>query len=330
MLAPRFAAEKTTWLPIKADITVNTTAGPRPTTAPSEKRPKAARRDGVAPSVPGAAPSTRVAGERTSSTGASSTARPTASSSGPAKKEASASRGAAAPSSTKSAVSASASSAPSTSKAAAPNGSAKAVPGARADFALPKKPVVPSQQPTTAVSKPSSRPPAPTTGAPVLRPFSGRPPTAEDLTAAASSTLQPASVPFISKPQRAAAEFDAAFTPAPPNGFPRASNHPNAARGGARGFGRGRGAMAGQPRGTFAGARVNGFVGQGEQVQQAAMYAPFVPVMMTPEEETKYWLLGQIEYYFSVDNLCRDMFLRSKVRSRCHWDAFVIRALTCP
>lgn len=88
--------------------------------------------------------------------------------------------------------------------------------------------------------------------------------------------------------------------------------------------------MAGQPRGTFAGARVNGFVGQGEQVQQAAMYAPFVPVMMTPEEETKYWLLGQIEYYFSVDNLCRDMFLRSKVRSRCHWDAFVIRALTCP
>lgn len=30
-------------------------------------------------------------------------------------------------------------------------------------------------------------------------------------------------------------------------------------------------------------------------------------------DPTRYWLLGQIEYYFSFENLCRDMFLRSKV-----------------
>ena len=32
-------------------------------------------------------------------------------------------------------------------------------------------------------------------------------------------------------------------------------------------------------------------------------------------DPTRYWLLGQIEYYFSFENLCRDMFLRSKVCS---------------
>lgn len=35
------------------------------------------------------------------------------------------------------------------------------------------------------------------------------------------------------------------------------------------------------------------------------------PRMLDP---TRYWLLGQLEWWFSVDNLCRDLFLRSKVR----------------
>lgn len=44
--------------------------------------------------------------------------------------------------------------------------------------------------------------------------------------------------------------------------------------------------------------------------QQAA---PVDPRMLDP---TRYWLLGQIEWWFSVDNLCRDLFLRQQVRSR--------------
>ncbi|ORY73061.1 hypothetical protein BCR35DRAFT_269055, partial [Leucosporidium creatinivorum] len=30
-------------------------------------------------------------------------------------------------------------------------------------------------------------------------------------------------------------------------------------------------------------------------------------------DPTRYWLLGQLEWWFSVDNLCRDLFLRSKM-----------------
>ncbi|KDE08165.1 hypothetical protein MVLG_01645 [Microbotryum lychnidis-dioicae p1A1 Lamole] len=38
---------------------------------------------------------------------------------------------------------------------------------------------------------------------------------------------------------------------------------------------------------------------------------PYVdPRVLDP---TRYWLLGQLEWYFSVDNLCRDMYLRSKM-----------------
>lgn len=66
--------------------------------------------------------------------------------------------------------------------------------------------------------------------------------------------------------------------------------------------------MAGAPRGPYAPSAVRPHT---ETVVPVYAYAP---VVMTPEEETKYWLLGQIEYYFSVDNLCRDMFLRQKVR----------------
>lgn len=42
-----------------------------------------------------------------------------------------------------------------------------------------------------------------------------------------------------------------------------------------------------------------------------ALYQPVVdPRILDP---TRYWLLGQLEWWFSVDNLCRDLFLRSKV-----------------
>lgn len=39
------------------------------------------------------------------------------------------------------------------------------------------------------------------------------------------------------------------------------------------------------------------------------------PVQIDPRmlDPTRYWLLGQIEWWFSVDNLCRDLFLRQSV-----------------
>lgn len=40
---------------------------------------------------------------------------------------------------------------------------------------------------------------------------------------------------------------------------------------------------------------------------------PVDPRVLDP---TRYWLLGQLEWWFSVDNLCRDLFLRSKVSGR--------------
>ncbi|KAK4701340.1 la-related protein 1, partial [Phenoliferia sp. Uapishka_3] len=318
--AAKKKGEKTTWVPIKADITVSSAPSGRLPNS-GEKRTKAPRRDGAAPgAVPGAAgkSANEKAGQATRSQPGGSSAAAVQPNS---KKEHSAPR----PAQSSSKSASTPSSASTTSKAHPSNGAPlKSPPAGRADFALPKKPIVPSAVPTSSVhvNKASLTPRQPTATPPsnataVLRPFSGRPISTPD-----ESTPQPASVPFISKPQRAAAEFDAAFTPAPPNGFPR-SNHPNVGRGGAaggRGY-RGRGGMVGNPRGPFApqigaGGRphVNGFVPQVEQAQAAAAYA-YVPVMMTPEEETKYWLLGQIEYYFSIDNLCRDMFLRSKMDS---------------
>ncbi|KAL8277809.1 hypothetical protein RQP46_009792 [Phenoliferia psychrophenolica] len=333
-------AEKTTWVPIKVDITVaHPNSSPRPSTGSSEKRPKQARVPGSGPAAAGGAP--RAAHDRAAGTAPRpSSSAPTAAATGATKKELNAPRPAQSKPPLLSSASSSAlppvpSSSSSSKTAALPNGSGsttKPAPAARADFALPKKPVVPSSSstpsssalPKASSSSSSSRPPVPattttsTTTAPVLRPFSD----------------PSASVPFISKPQRAAAaEYDAAFTPAPPNGFPR-NNHPNQAstRGGARGgatFPRGRGALAGVPRGPFSGQgqmRQNGFAQQGalsvqqqqEQAaalaqQHAAYMAAYQTPVMTPEEETKYWLLGQIEYYFSVDNLCHDMFLRSKM-----------------
>lgn len=47
----------------------------------------------------------------------------------------------------------------------------------------------------------------------------------------------------------------------------------------------------------------------------AAAYALPPPVDPRVLDPTRYWLLGQLEWWFSVDNLCRDLFLRSKVRS---------------
>ncbi|GAA5921178.1 hypothetical protein JCM3775_004128 [Rhodotorula graminis] len=47
---------------------------------------------------------------------------------------------------------------------------------------------------------------------------------------------------------------------------------------------------------------------QGQQGQ--AGQAPFDPRMLDP---TRYWLLGQLEWWFSIDNLCRDLFLRQSM-----------------
>ncbi|KAK4048088.1 hypothetical protein OIV83_004958 [Microbotryomycetes sp. JL201] len=48
-----------------------------------------------------------------------------------------------------------------------------------------------------------------------------------------------------------------------------------------------------------------------DQNKAAHMSIPvFDPRTLDP---TRYWLLGQLEWWFSVDNLCRDMYLRSKM-----------------
>lgn len=65
------------------------------------------------------------------------------------------------------------------------------------------------------------------------------------------------------------------------------------------------------------------FGGAAPLVQQPAMDRFPAQQTQQPQQQldpysldpTRYWLLGQIEYYFSLENLCRDMFLRSKVRS---------------
>ncbi|KAH8913612.1 winged helix DNA-binding domain-containing protein, partial [Atractiella rhizophila] len=35
-----------------------------------------------------------------------------------------------------------------------------------------------------------------------------------------------------------------------------------------------------------------------------------------PTDPAKYYVLGQAEWYFSVDNLCKDMFLRGQMDSQ--------------
>ncbi|KAI8059087.1 hypothetical protein BC940DRAFT_324126 [Gongronella butleri] len=53
--------------------------------------------------------------------------------------------------------------------------------------------------------------------------------------------------------------------------------------------------------------------------RRSSYYAPVVPVMYPPYyvmmdvETIKGYILQQIDYYFSIDNLCKDMFLRSKM-----------------
>ena len=50
--------------------------------------------------------------------------------------------------------------------------------------------------------------------------------------------------------------------------------------------------------------------------QAPVVQAQIPPGCIDPRQldPTRYWLLGQLEWWFSVDNLCRDLFLRSKVR----------------
>ncbi|GAA6061373.1 hypothetical protein JCM10212_005827 [Sporobolomyces blumeae] len=50
--------------------------------------------------------------------------------------------------------------------------------------------------------------------------------------------------------------------------------------------------------------------GQAPVVQSQIPPGYIDPRMLDP---TRYWLLGQLEWWFSVDNLCRDLFLRSKM-----------------
>jgi len=49
--------------------------------------------------------------------------------------------------------------------------------------------------------------------------------------------------------------------------------------------------------------------------QAPVVQAQIPPGYIDPRQldPTRYWLLGQLEWWFSIDNLCRDLFLRSKV-----------------
>lgn len=55
----------------------------------------------------------------------------------------------------------------------------------------------------------------------------------------------------------------------------------------------------------------------GKPVPQPVLPPAAGPVQIDPRmlDPTRYWLLGQIEWWFSVDNLCRDLFLRQSVRT---------------
>lgn len=69
--------------------------------------------------------------------------------------------------------------------------------------------------------------------------------------------------------------------------------------------------IAGNGNGNGNGGKGVG-MGEGEQMEmerQMQMQMPDPRVL----DPTRYWLLGQLEWWFSVDNLCRDLFLRSKV-----------------
>ncbi|KAM0791015.1 hypothetical protein ACM66B_004314 [Microbotryomycetes sp. NB124-2] len=62
---------------------------------------------------------------------------------------------------------------------------------------------------------------------------------------------------------------------------------------------------------------------EGSPAAAAALYGPadynksayMAGPVLDPRtlDPTRYWLLGQLEWWFSVDNLCRDMYLRSKM-----------------
>jgi hypothetical protein len=69
------------------------------------------------------------------------------------------------------------------------------------------------------------------------------------------------------------------------------------------------------PRGRGRGGRGRGFYNRnytGRQPFSPSMQ-PYMPLNTVDYETLRFYLLGQIEYYFSVENLCRDIFFRSKV-----------------
>lgn len=186
----------------------------------------------------------------------------------------------------------------------------------------------------------------------VIRPFGGAAPVAASSGAAQPASTSTSSEPNGSTPATTAApstsSSDSAQLPRQPPAF--APQQPQAQFAG-RGRGRGGGAMRGRGGGR-GGANGAGFNRQFQQQHAAALAAGYVPVpveldangnpivdqfgypvaaQQLPQptqgqqgqappfdprmlDPTRYWLLGQLEWWFSIDNLCRDLFMRQSVR----------------
>ena len=107
--------------------------------------------------------------------------------------------------------------------------------------------------------------------------------------------------------------------------YPTLANHASSVSSSSRGRGRGRG--GGRHASSSSGFSQRGFYQQQQQQNRSPTmmsspvspqgYYPYVPVMDV--ETVKFYVLGQVEYYFSVENLCRDIYFRKQV-----WRALVV------
>lgn len=335
-----YLGDKTKWIPIKADITVN---APRPSHNGGEKRTKGPRKDSSQLTHDGA---NKIA-------------------SGKAKKDGEVNVGvtdkAAAGKEVSNAIGKT-----SATQATSNESRNKATNHVVGDHPLPQKPVVASAPNTHKLVKSpkgSSTTPAKVTAAEqnqhAVQPTTANSQTIDSVPESSRDNRAEASqdTPALSTPSEALQDSSPALmnrgtSALHPHGSGRVGGAPRGARSGAA-RGRGGASRGGHlPTGPLQAAPFPMRTGPGSQshpfpvfadqpmapafmhqamaVDPSAAYQQVYPIGGLPSEShsygvpsqpvdprvldpTRYWLLGQLEWYFGVDNLCRDLFLRSKV-----------------